>query len=84
MKSEAEKLGVGGGRRGRKGGTEEQGERGTFAAPVQSHRPPFSVFFFLFFFLLSSAWDARICLLISGSSQVASFRWTPQLNGAPL
>lgn len=39
---------------------------------------------FSFFFLLSSAWDARIHLLISGSSRVASFRRMPQLNDAPL
>lgn len=75
MKSEAEKVGE---------KKEEQGDRETFAAPVQSHRPLLCFPFFFFFFLLSSAWDARIRLLISGSSQVASFRWMPQLNGAPL
>lgn len=48
MKSEAEKL-VGAGE-GRGGGTEEQGERGTFAAPLQSHRPPLFCFFSPFFF----------------------------------
>lgn len=47
-------------------------------------RPTAPALFSFFFFLLSSAWDARIRLLISGSSQVASFRWMPQLNGAPL